>query len=121
MNFLGGSSEGTRTQLWVFGILGVVIVLAIWIPLTAGADPVIPPITLPSPWKVIMAVPEMLNENELLKNVGFSLGLNLSGYVEALLITIPFGFIIGLFRYARWGFQAQVNALRYVHTLVWDL
>lgn len=109
-----GASEGSISQKLLFGILGFGIVLIVWIFLTAGAVPILKPVTLPSPLSVLRAFPEMVSENKLIQNIGFSIGLNLSGYIEAIVLTIPLGFIIGLVKYTRWGFQKQVDALRYV-------
>ncbi len=109
-----GASEGTLSQKLLFGILGLGFVLIIWIFLTAGAQPILRPVILPSPLSVLRAFPEMFVENKLIQNIGFSIGLNLSGYIEAIVLTIPLGFLIGLVKYTRWGFQKQVDALRYV-------
>ncbi len=114
MKFIGEASEGTFSQKLLFGVLGFGMVLLVWILLTSGAPPILSPVILPSPLSVLKAFPEMLIENNLIRNIGFSIGLNLSGYVEAIAITIPLGFLIGLVRYSRWGFQQQVDALRYV-------
>ncbi len=114
MKILGGASEGTLSQKLLFSALGFILVLVIWIALTMGAEPLLKPVTLPSPLSVLKAFPEMFRENNLIRNIGFSLGLNLSGYIEAIAITIPLGFIIGLVKFSRWGFQRQVDALRYV-------
>ena len=114
MKWIGGADEGSATQKLIFGLLGLGLVLLIWIALTAGANPVLKPVVLPSPLSVLYAFPELLRENNLIRNMGFSIGLNLSGYLEAILITIPIGFFIGLVKYSRWGFQWQVDALRYV-------
>jgi len=90
------------------------LILIAWIAVTSGADPIMRPVELPTPLKVLQAFPKLFYENNLIQNIGFSIGINLSGYLEAILITIPIGFIIGLIKYARWGFQRQVDALRYV-------
>jgi len=113
MKLLGGIDSGTPAQRLLFGILGAGFTLAIWILATAGEHPMFPA-ALPSPLKVISAFPQLCTDNELFKNLGFSIGLNLAGYLEAILITIPLGFVIGLFKYTRWGFQRQVDSFRYV-------
>ena len=114
MKLLGGTEEGSTGQKLLFGLLGFGIILLVWVMLTSGSDPIMKPVALPSPWRVLLAFPKLLYENNLIQNVGFSIGINLSGYLEAILITIPIGFIIGLIKYTRWGFQRQIDALRYV-------
>lgn len=112
MKLLGGADEGTSLDRLLYGVLGIVIVIGIWHLLTAGI--VFEPGFFPTPFKVLKSFPELFGDNELLKNMGFSLGLNISGYLEAIAICIPVGFIVGLIKYTRWGFQWQVDALRYV-------
>ena len=112
MRFLGGSEEGTTSQKLLFGILGVLFILGTWVLLTNGANPILSKV--PTPYSVLTSYGELFNQNEALKNIGFSLGLNITGYIEAILIVIPVGFIIGLVKFTRWGFQREVDALRYV-------
>jgi len=112
MKLLGGTDEGRANVKLLFGVLGVAAVIVTWILLTNGANPVLS--RVPSPLRVLTSYGELFNQNEALKNIGRSLGLNISGYIEAILIVIPIGFLIGLVKYARWGFQRQVDALRYV-------
>ncbi len=114
MKLIGGTDEGSNTQKLLFGGLGLGIVLLVWVFLTGGSDPILRPVVLPSPLSVLRAFPELVTVNNLIPSMGFSIGLNLSGYLEAILITIPIGFLIGLVKYTRWGFQWQVDALRYV-------
>src|SRR5258706_6936483 len=112
MRFLGGTEEGSASQKLFFGILGIIITLGIWFLVTNGVNPILS--RVPSPWSVVTSYGELFNQNETLKNIGFSLGENIAGYLEAIIIVIPVGFIIGLVKYMRWGFQRQVDALRYV-------
>lgn len=114
MKLLGGHEEGTTSQRVFFGVVGFGIILFVWILLTSGSDPIMKPVALPSPLRVLQAFPTLFYENNLIQNIGFSVGINLSGYLEAILITLPIGFIIGLIKYTRWGFQRLVDALRYI-------
>ncbi len=114
MKFIGNTESGSVLSKLLFGILGAALVLMVWILLTSGATPILGPTTLPSPGRVLTAFGELYHKNELVPNVGFSIGLNLAGYVEALAIALPIGFIIGLIKYTRWGFQRQVDAIRYI-------
>ncbi len=112
MRFLGGTEQGSNSQKLLFGILGILFVIGAWILVTQGANPILS--RVPTPYSVLNSFGELFNENDALKNIGFSIGENISGYLEAILIVIPVGFIIGLVKYARWGFQRQVDALRYI-------
>jgi ABC-type nitrate/sulfonate/bicarbonate transport system permease component len=109
---LRGRPEATvRTYL---AIGGITFIVALWYILTMGGDPIVGRAILPSPGSVLMAYPEMIQENDLILNTFKSLGVNLAGYVEAVLIAIPIGFTIGLIPLFRGAFQRPVDALRYV-------
>ncbi len=69
---------------------------------------------LPKPREVLSSYQSLFEENNLVKNVFRSIGLNVAGYVEAIAIALPIGFLIGLFPFFRGTFQGQVDAIRYV-------
>lgn len=106
--------ELTNRAQVVLGVLGVVVVLGVWYFLTRGADPIIPRAILPAPGRVLTAFPDLYYNNDLIRNTFFSIGINLGGYVEAIAIAIPIGFIIGLIPLFRGAFQYQVDAIRYI-------
>lgn len=114
MKFIGNPDEGTTLQKVLWAIAGMLLVLVVWIGLTSGSDPVVTSGILPSPWKVLTSFSELFADNELLRNAGLSIGLNLSGYLEAIAICLPVGFIIGLMTKFRFAFQEQIASLRYV-------
>ena len=78
------------------------------------ANPIVRPGILPSPGSVLKAFPDLVSSNKLFKNMFRSIGLNLAGYVEAILLAIPIGFLIGLLPFFRGLFQRHVDAIRYV-------
>ena len=82
MKLLGGVDSGTRGTRLLFGVLGAAFTLAIWILTTSGETPIFPK-AIPSPFRVLAAIPELYTENNLFKNLGFSIGLNIAGYIEA--------------------------------------
>lgn len=94
--------------------IGIGLFLLLWIGLTAGAEPIFKSATLPSPFKVIKSYGDLLKDNNLIVNVCKSIGLNLSGYVLALLISIPLGFLIGLVPLFRGLLQRFLDAIRFV-------
>jgi len=69
---------------------------------------------LPSPLAVIQSYKELYTKDHLLSNTAFSVYLNLSGYLIAILISLPLGFAIGLFPLFRALFSRSIDALRFV-------
>lgn len=104
----------SKSQTIILAIIGIVLFFALWIILTMGENPILVKQTLPSPWSVFSSYKDLLAENDLVVNTAKSIGLNLSGYIIALLITLPIGFLIGLSPVFRGLFQRYVEAIRFV-------
>lgn len=68
----------------------------------------------PNPIDVITCIKGLFTEYNILSNAWYTIRLNLLGYVYALAIAIPFGFIIGIYPIASGLFQKYINAFRYV-------
>jgi len=79
-----------------------------------GESPIFPAYILPHPLKVLKSFPQLYIDNDIVRNTCLSLGLNLAGYIEAILISLPIGFVIGLYPFFKGGFQRQVDAIRYI-------
>ena len=107
----GELNNKTKTYL---AIGGVSLIFLIWHLLTSGSQPLIGKAVLPNPVDVLWSYGEMIQENDLILNTFKSLGINLAGYVEAVLIAVPLGFVVGLIPLFRGAFQSPVDALRYV-------
>ena len=69
---------------------------------------------LPPPHQVVQQFPQLVQKDELLPNTVRSVWLNIQGYFWAVIISVPIGFLIGLFPLFRGLFSKQVNALRYL-------
>jgi NitT/TauT family transport system permease protein len=69
---------------------------------------------LPTPVQVVKAFPELVSSKNLLSNTWISIWRNLQGYFWAVFISIPIGFVIGLFPIFNGLFSKQVDALRYL-------
>lgn len=93
---------------------GVLVVLVVWHVLTSGSHPLVEPAILPHPWRVLLAFGDLYYDNDIIRNTCRSLGINLAGYLEALLVALPLGFLIGLLPLFRGAFQKQVESLRYI-------
>ncbi|MGH1336373.1 MAG: ABC transporter permease [Aureispira sp.] len=69
---------------------------------------------LPSPVQVIQAFPDLYNNDELASNTMYSIQLNLLGYLLAVLISIPLGFLLGLIPLFRGLFSQIINSYRFI-------
>jgi NitT/TauT family transport system permease protein len=96
----------------VIALIGFVFLMTLWITIT-GLHMVKPQI-LPSPFKVLMALPELHFQNALVRNLGYSVYLNIMGYIEAVFISLVVGFIMGMFPLFKGLFSSYVNSARFV-------
>ena len=106
--------ELNRKQRSILTIGGVSVILGVWYLITAGESPLVGKAIIPNPVDVLLSYGEMIRENDLIRNTFKSIGVNLAGYVEAIILSLPIGFAIGLTPVLRGAFQKPVDALRYV-------
>lgn len=104
----------TPNQKVILTTAGLGFILLIWSILTMGEEPFLPKHVFPQPLKVLTAFKTLYVENELIKNLCRSIGLNLGGYIKAILYAIPIGFAIGLVPMFRGAFQKVVDAIRFL-------
>lgn len=69
---------------------------------------------IPTPPMVLMSFGTLISEDHLISNALSSIWLNIKGYLWAILISIPIGFVIGLYPLFKGLFSKQVDALRYL-------
>lgn len=69
---------------------------------------------MPTPQKTWRSLSDMAQNDDLGKNIWYSLSLNLMGYVKCILAALIIGFAIGLFPPVRKMFSGKINALRFV-------
>jgi ABC-type nitrate/sulfonate/bicarbonate transport system permease component len=103
------SKLNSALQIAGFGLL-----VLIWYVLSMGENPIVRRAILPKPLDSFNAFFQLLRENDLVVHVMHSIGLNLAGYIEAILSALLIGFIVGLYPLFRGLFQRQVDALRFV-------
>ncbi len=93
-------------------VAGFLILMAVWVIITSMH--MVKPQILPSPLKVLLAFPELHFKNALVRNLGYSVYLNIMGYVEAILVSLVVGFIMGMFPLFKSLFSGYVNSARFV-------
>jgi ABC-type nitrate/sulfonate/bicarbonate transport system permease component len=69
---------------------------------------------IPSPGEVLSSYGELHTQDALVRNTFYSIGLNVTGYIEAIIVSLVMGFIIGLIPFFRGMFSKYVDAIRYI-------
>ena len=103
--------EITTKQSTIISIIGFVLLVSIWQLVTTYGH--ISGSILPSPLRVAHAFSDLFAAN-LVGNAWFSLKLNLLGYLEAVLISIPIGFAMGLIPGVRALVSKYFDAFRFL-------
>jgi ABC-type nitrate/sulfonate/bicarbonate transport system permease component len=77
-------------------------------------DGIIGKAILPPPLMVLKSFKELHFKDFVVKETLFSLKLNVFGYIEAILLSVLFGFILALVPFFRAMFSRWVNAIRFI-------
>jgi NitT/TauT family transport system permease protein len=101
-----------RRNLSLLQILGWIVIFIIWYVISNYG--LINSHVLPTPQKTWKAFNEMKKDDDLGKNILFSVRINLLGYLKCIIGALVFGFAIGLNEKIRKMFSHQVSALRFV-------
>lgn len=107
---LRGELDGTTTNVIMFG--GAILFLGLWTFITATG--MVKSGILPSPMGVFTALIQVIANDDLIHNLGYSIYLNYMGYLEAVVLALPIGFIIGLFPLCKAIFSKYVDAIRFI-------
>ena len=87
-----GELKPKKRRLTLF--IGTAIVFLIWWLIAEHAG--YAKAAIPNPVNMIKAYPKLLAENNLMYHAGYSILLNVLGYVQAILVSFSLGFLIGL-------------------------
>ncbi len=106
----GGSLS--KTENIVIGLIGAVILVLIWYAVTSTGR--IAGRILPNPVDVLHKFPVLVRDHNLMHNIGYTVSLNLTGYIIGLAVAIPLGFIISIFPVMDALFRKYFEAIRYL-------
>ena len=96
---------------FLISVLGWFLLLLVWY--AVAAFELVNPFILPSPTKVAASFAVLFNEKNLVFHAGYSIFVNLSGYLQAVAIAVPLGFLIGLIPFFRNLIIRQIEAVRF--------
>jgi len=109
LKFGGTLSKKDNT---IIGCIGALILLTIWYLVTYFN--IINPKILPNPVNVILSLSDLFTNQHLMFNIGYTVLLNILGYLIALSIAIPTGFLIGIYPLPNALFRKYFEGLRYL-------
>jgi len=104
--------ELSKTESTVISIVGLFSILLVWELATSLGG--IPQQLFPSPSSVFSAFGEMYGHDRLMQSVAYSCKLNVLGYAEAVAISLPFGFLVGMFPFSREAIRKPLDTLRFL-------
>jgi len=107
-----GKTMSKKTRLTV-EITGAAAILLLWWLIT-DIFRLLSPSILPSPVAVIVSFKDLYLNNSLIGNAGYSIKLNLLGLLEATVLAIPLGLIIGLVPLLRNFSERYLTAIRFL-------
>ena len=109
---MGAENKISSSSKTILSYLGLVMFFSTWWIISAIG--VVSENALPSPVKVLSSIPYLFNEKHLLINTGFSVGVNVLGYIEAVLLALPLGFLMGLFAFFNYTMSKPVDTARFL-------
>jgi len=107
---LGGTLN--KKQSLIISLLGALFLFTVWYLISFFE--ILEKAILPNPIDVIASFKPMILEDELLSNLWYSVKLNLLGYVEAIVISVPLGFLIALIPFFNGLLYKYVDAIRFL-------
>ena len=85
----------SKREMTIAGIIGGICVILLWYLIAITG--IISNKILPNPVDMLCSLPNLFSKHNLLGNIGYTVSLNILGYIIALAIAIPLGFIIGIY------------------------
>jgi NitT/TauT family transport system permease protein len=104
--------ELNRTTQLITQICGIVFLVGLWQTVCQFFH--VPKGILPSPFDVLSSFQELFTQDNLIRNLSYSLKINLYGYAEAIGVCIPLGFLLGLFPLFREMFSKPLDSIRFL-------
>jgi len=105
----GTLPKASRIQIGVLGLAGILVIW--WL---AVAAKLFNPHIIPSPLTILGSIPELITRDQLLRNLGLTIFMNVISWIEGAAIALPIGFVIGLFPFFNALLGGYIQATRYI-------
>jgi NitT/TauT family transport system permease protein len=99
-------------EITALRILGVLTVFLLWWSYTTYSG--VKPSVTPSPIKVVMSIPELIRDYNVIDHALYSIFLNVMGFIEGVVISLVVGFVLGLYPGPRAMNEKLLSASRYL-------
>jgi len=93
-------------------VAGILLLLGTWWLISSIG--VVSDKLLPSPMSVVASLPDLHFKDAMVRNLIYSMYLNGMGYIEAIAICLPIGFLIGLFPIFKSMFSRSIDSIRFI-------
>lgn len=100
----------------LYRLITIAVVLGIW---QLAANHYHSEFLMPSPWKTIVTFTSIVHDPEVIKNLAITMKRVLTGFLIALVIGVPLGFLMGYSRTALQLFDPLIDSLRQVPIMAW--
>ncbi|OPX90860.1 MAG: putative aliphatic sulfonates transport permease protein SsuC [Pelotomaculum sp. PtaB.Bin104] len=100
----------------LYRLITLVAVFAVW---QLAANHYHSEFLMPSPWKTMVTLTSVVHDPEVLKNLLLTLKRVLTGFMYAMLIGIPLGFLMGYSKVAMNLLDPLIDSLRQVPIMAW--
>jgi len=107
---MGGTIS--RKLSTTISLIGLGVILTIWYLVTEYGS--IPSTILPKPLNVLLSFGELYTNYNVFSEAWYSIKLNFYGYIEAIAISLPLGFFIGLFPLPKALLSSWVDSSRFL-------
>ncbi len=107
---------GQFQKQFLYRLITIAAVFAVW---QLAANHYHSEFMMPSPLKTMLAFPSVVSDPDVIKNLLITLGRVLTGFIYALLIGVPLGFLMGYSKAALQLFDPLIDSLRQVPIMAW--
>lgn len=103
----------SKNESKIIGVIGATVLLILWY-LATYSGTIISNGILPSPVNVVKSLPRLFSDYNLVANIWYTVKLNITGYLIAIVLAIPIGFVVGIFPLFNALFRKYFEGLRYL-------
>ncbi len=107
---------GNLQKQLLYRVITIAVVFGVW---QLAANHYHSEFMMPSPWKTMVTFTSVVHDPEVVKNLLITLRRVLTGFLYALMIGVPLGFLMGYSKTALQLFDPLIDSLRQIPIMAW--